>query len=485
MKKRFWQNKLFMLILAFVFISLTLISCGSAHGDTSHESSAQQSTVGTEALDYSELPYTDTPGALSVLGTPITKYRIVIPENCDNYTLYAAKLFSEYLYSNANISLDTVTDNETPYEFEFIFGKANRNGSISARKIPLEKDEYVFFKDGSAVIFYGDSYMVGGGAGVFLTELAAGVWRGYDIDIDNIPDQPCPTEFNFSEPNNAILLIGDGMGKNHVDFAFSGENTHFSGYDMPVIGSLVTRSLSGTTDSAAGGTALSCGFKTVNGYIGVNALKQPLKNIRELAHESGAKTAVLSTDTITGATPSAFLSHIADRNDTDFLNESLSDLISREMVEIAIGSLDNTSFFSTSTDTLSDISKKGSRFFLVIEEGYIDKYSHMNAAPDMIHTVKRLNNIVAYCIEFVLFHPDTVLIVTADHETGGLELSKESEQAHEYKFATTGHTNVNVPIYALGSGTEYFDGVTHDNTRVATFIAAIFSQSPFGDHAYN
>ncbi len=462
----------------------------SAETTVPAETTAADTTPETEpettAPNYLELPFAPEAGALSICGVSIEEYCIVIPETCDLYTLYAAKNLASYLRTNAGITMNIVTDDVAEVAYELVIGGTNRDGSARASAVDLEADEYIIMMDDTSVIFWGESYMVGGGAGVFVTRYAAGAWRGYDINITTIPTEPTPETFVFEEANNAILLIGDGMGENQVNMALANGLDSFVARDMPTISKIVTKSQSvingqaDATDSAAAGTALSTGYKTINGYVGVDANQDVLLNVRELAHATGAKTAIMSTDAITGATPSAFLGHVNDRNKTDELSANVSTLRSEGAVDTAKGAMTDKNFLPHSMSALQSVSKKGSTFFVMIEEGYIDKYAHNNDASGVIHTVTRLNSLVAYCMEFVLFHPDTVLIVTADHETGGIQYS---EEAGGYVFTSGGHTNVDVPLYAMGYGTEYFTEV-RDNTRVPTFIAALYSDEPFGDPTY-
>ena len=441
----------------------------------------------TTGPNYLELPYAKKPGDLSICGVSIEEYVIVIPETCDLYTLYAAKNLSEHLKKYGDITLNIVTDDVAERTYELVIGNTNRAGSARAAAVELEADEYILMMDDESVIMWGESYMVGGGAGVFATRYAAGAWRGYDINITTIPTEAAPTKFVFEEARSAILMIGDGMGKNQVEMTLSGGLDKFCAYDMPNISEIVTRSqcvingVADATDSAASGTALATGFKTTNGFVGVDPAGRTLLNVRELAYASGAKTAVLTTDDITGATPGAFLAHVNSRGDTTAISQAAKDLVDQGEVAIAKGSLGDGTLMFWTQKALNNVSTNDSSFFVMIEEGYIDKNAHNNDSNGVMHTVTRFNEVIAYCMEFVLFHPDTVLIVTADHETGGIQPIGNTGR---FKFTTGNHTNVNVPIYAMGYGTEYFSE-KHENTRVPVFIASIFSDEPFGDPQYN
>ena len=113
---------------------------------------------------------------------------------------------------------------------------------------------------------------------------------------------------------------------------------------------------------------------------------------------------------------------------------------------------------------------------MMLEEAYIDKNSHKNKYPEMVSAVKRYNDAIAYAIEFVLMHPDTVLIITADHETGGVTKASNGK----YEFTKTTHTNTDVPLFAMGAGTEVLTDGVCNNVNIAKFIAAIFGDSNFG-----
>ena len=90
--------------------------------------------------------------------------------------------------------------------------------------------------------------------------------------------------------------------------------------------------------------------------------------------------------------------------------------------------------------------------------------------------VKRFNDDIAYVIQFVLCHPDTVLVVTADHETGGI--TKQSDG--NFVYTTGDHSTANVPICAIGYGTEIFNNKTSDNTDIPKFLAKIYGENNFG-----
>ena len=125
-------------------------------------------------------------------------------------------------------------------------------------------------------------------------------------------------------------------------------------------------------------------------------------------------------------------------------------------------------------------------FFIMIEEAHIDKYSHKGdtSMARMQECVVRYNRTIAYAIAFVMLHPDTALIITADHETGGL--TKQADGRYVFENATSAtyweHTNNNAPIFGLGEGVDELikAGTITDNTLIAKHIAGIFGETAFG-----
>ena len=237
------------------------------------------------------------------------------------------------------------------------------------------------------------------------------------------------------------------------------------------------------TDSAAAATALATGYKTTNGYLGVTKYNKTVQNVRELADSVGAKTAVLTTDVITGATPGGFLVHHFSRSDTAILQKQVDALLEAGSIDYCKGSVDDNLIDETRA-ALQTISEGDSTFFAMIEEAYIDKHAHYIRIPDVIHTVTRYNESIAYAVQFTLCHPGTALIITADHETGGITESATSEYGYVWTSYTsstyTEHTNKNVPLYAVGSETEYFNGRDTENIDIAKFIAGVFGAANFG-----
>lgn len=415
--------------------------------------------------------------SISIDGVSISEYTVVVPEKCDLYTTFAAENLNDYLCANAGFMLKTASDKAEATEYEILIGNTNRPESKVTASIG--DGEYILYKADKKIVCLGNSYMVGGGVGMICDRLDA-TKSNLDVNITDIPKEAKAEKFTFLKAKSAILLIGDGMGFNTIAMAEL-KIGKFNGFNLPNQGQSITASINTLnnpatpTDSAAGGTALSSGYKTINKYVGLDRNLKAVKNLRELAHEKGLRTGVLTTDVITGATPAAFLAHQKSRNDTAEIQSQIDKLIKDGKVDVTAGSLGNA-FVPTTKETLRSLSAGGSGFFMMAEEAYIDKNSHSNKKTECISTVKRLSEEIAYCTEFVLCHRDTVLVITADHETGGIVPDGNGD----YKYTLTSHSTANVPIMAIGYGTEYFNGKTMQNIYIAKFLAKIYGEDNFG-----
>jgi alkaline phosphatase len=146
------------------------------------------------------------------------------------------------------------------------------------------------------------------------------------IVSSNWVSQPAPTPLPRKKAQNIILLIGDGMGLSQISssFYFKSEEPHFSRFRH--IGFINTSSSSHKiTDSAAGATAFSAGKKTYNGAIGVDSTGQRVTTILEIAEQEGLSSGVISTSSITHATPASFYAHVASRNQHEDIARELTE----------------------------------------------------------------------------------------------------------------------------------------------------------------
>lgn len=139
----------------------------------------------------------------------------------------------------------------------------------------------------------------------------------------------------------------------------------------------------------------------------------------------------------------------------------------------ATGSNVDTTRFSEPTEYLekacmkaiAQLSKNAPEgFFLMIESAIIDGYGHNNDSEGMIAEMQEFDRTLKALVQYVNTHPNTLLVVTADHETGGTGVTYKSHPVNEpeglrLNFSTKGHTGTVVPIFAYGAGAEKFGGI--------------------------
>ncbi len=421
-------------------------------------------------------------GVIKVNGTDIKEYKVVYPKESDLVTYYTAVVISDYIYSCSGIKLEVTDDSAAASEYEILVGDTNRAESNIG--IELTAEQYSLSANGNKIVLQGDYQMVGAAASVLINDYF--MKDGESVDVTDLPATPAASKFTFKKANSAIMMIGDGMSAVHFSAAIDTKVIpEFVADKLPNKGFCTTASYSvlhmgeSYTDSAASATALSSGYKTINGYVGVDHKKQEKQNIRELAQEFGAKTAVLTTDKITGATPGGYLCHSSSRNSTSEMQAQIDKLIADKKVDYAYGANSNnkTDLTQYAREALSVISEGHNNFFIMIEEAYIDKNSHNNDLSKTTTSVKIYNDVIAYCIAYTMVRGDVMLVITADHDCGNLEKKANGE----YVYTSTNHTNKNVPVFALGDGAaELLSKPTIDNTDIPKAIAKIFGNNSFG-----
>lgn len=327
---------------------------------------------------------------------------------------------------------------------------------------------------------------------------------------------------DFVTPKNVIVIIGDGMGPNDITLAEENIN---GVYDFGLVlnqiknhGFATTNSADEEiTDSAAAATALSTGVKTNNGYIGVDPNGNVLKTMAETAREAGKKVGIVTDDKLSGATPSAFTVHNISRSNTSELISDIikfkPDVIMGEEYNSVFGPIDSEArgiidseyivakdfkrfgetlatdpngeklflgimdrYSSVATDNLAlgvevalDRLKNDNGFFLMIESCGTDKFGQNNNINGKLNSVVTLDRAVAAVLKFMEKNPDTLLVVTSDHDTGGVKLPQGDEKLTEL-LTTNEHTATPVRVFAVGKGSEYFSDKTVDNTDIAKFL---------------
>ena len=317
-------------------------------------------------------------------------------------------------------------------------------------------------------------------------------------------------------PKNIILFIGDGMGVAQVYAGMTVCDRPFNIEKFPCSGFSKTYSADNyITDSAAGGTALSCGEKTNNGMIGVRPDGSVISSIIELAHKKGMATGVVSTSAITHATPASFVAHNSGRGNyediaRDFLKGSidvfigggenhfrvrkdsvdltvdlkkqgfdvvytiddmyksesskLAALLSEEHMPTVLEGRGNALAHMTAK-AIETLSRDGKGFFLMVEGSMIDWGAHERNIEYVVAEMIDLDEAVGVGLTYAENSGNTLVMLTADHETGGLTLNGGSMTEHRVNagFSGTGHTAVMVPVFSYGPGADRISGI-HDNT---------------------
>lgn len=329
-------------------------------------------------------------------------------------------------------------------------------------------------------------------------------------------------------PKNIILLIGDGMGVAHVTAAKTvGGSLNMERFKTA---GLVTTHPANNyiTDSAAGATAMATGQSTSTGTISISPHGDTLKTVLEVAEEKGLSTGLVSTSRVTHATPAAFASHVDRRAkqaeiavqltkaglevlfgggrdffipQTDSASQRVDNLnlvqileqdytvifTKHELVNLsskgpvigffadkylpAVGQRD-ISLPEMTSKALQILSSNPNGFFLMCEGSQIDWAGHDNDFPYLVGETIDFDNAVGVVLDYAEKREDTLVIVTADHETGGLTLIQGSiadQKVTVPNFSTSSHTGVMVPIFAFGPGSHRFGGIL-DNTDIGKIL---------------
>jgi len=338
---------------------------------------------------------------------------------------------------------------------------------------------------------------------------------------------------------NIILMIGDGMGAAQVDAArirAAGATGRLHMECMPIAGLVKTHSDSHlVTDSAAAGTALASGIKTTNGAIGVSPREEPYITLLEAAQTKGKSTGLVATSSITHATPASFASHVKSRkgeteiaeqllenkvnvllgggkqfflpqsvtgskrkDDRDLLAEARSagyllaetgDDLDKANGAYVLGLFQMKELTTFPPEpSLAELTLKAidllktdkDGFFLMVEGSKIDWGCHENNMDYSIRQTLILDEAVYVALDFALRDKKTLVIVTADHETGGMAITGGSLDGSEIKIAwtTKDHSAVQVPLYAFGPCAALFTGV-QDNTQIPEKMAKLWKIHPF------
>lgn len=326
-----------------------------------------------------------------------------------------------------------------------------------------------------------------------------------------------PVKSDKQKPKNIILLIGDGMGLSQVSagFYFNEETSNFTRFNN--IGLMRTSSSAQlVTDSAAGATAFASGVKTYNGAVGFSNKNKPVPTVVEILSERGYATGVIATSSVVHATPAAFYAHVKSRriyqqiaeqlveSELDFIagggdkffaqrtdgknlyedfkakgfdvhTEALPERVSdkKQLIILAEDGMPKMidgrgDFLPNSTKmALEYLSKTKKGFFLMVEGSQIDWGGHDNDSDYLIGEQIDFDKTIGIALDFAIKNGDTLVIVTADHETGGFNLSAKGDNYFKIEptFATEGHSAALIPVFAYGPGSESFRGI-YENTEI-------------------
>ena len=334
------------------------------------------------------------------------------------------------------------------------------------------------------------------------------------------------------KPKNIILLIGDGMGLTQMSTAFYYQDKTPSFTRFKHIGLHQNRPTDAEiTDSAAGATAFSTGYKSYNGSIGVDEDTVARETILEMASERGQATGVIATSSITHATPASFYAHVESRKLADKIAAQLSvapvdffagggigffayredgknylDTLEAHNCLVDTTALSKPAvwdydkrygyllaadgmpmmtegrgdFLPDATEMALDfLSQNKEGFFLMVEGSQIDWGGHANDGEYIIEEVKDFDKAIDAALDFAEKDGNTLVIVTADHETGGLSLSAAEvrmQRTYEHlqpTFSTGGHSATLIPVYAYGPGAANFMGIYQNNDIFGKMLEAL------------
>ncbi|MBP3425404.1 MAG: alkaline phosphatase [Rikenellaceae bacterium] len=329
-----------------------------------------------------------------------------------------------------------------------------------------------------------------------------------------------------SDVKNIILMIGDGMGAAHITQVMIDQKFAPLNMNRAMGGGMVTTYSKNNrvTDSAAAATAFATGQKTNNSKLSVDPDNNPMTTIIELAERAGYATGVVATSALVHATPAAFYAHAKKRYDSDTIAAQLlpsgidvafgagkgnfdarkdgRDLLAEARnagytVVDSIHKLDDVhsgkaivayptgrnhlpmmlkgrgDYLPQATakalELLKSCSRKG--MFLMVEGSLIDYGGHGNSEKDIVAETRDFDNAVGVAMDFADQNPGTLVIILADHETGGMTIVSnnadftESESGVKTRFSTGSHSAVMVPLLTYGTGYERVGGIL-DNTEI-------------------
>jgi alkaline phosphatase len=341
--------------------------------------------------------------------------------------------------------------------------------------------------------------------------------RRLSLDENTVP--PTPPEPPITPPKYIFLFIGDGMGVTHIKATenYFGEKLSFSEFPCQTL--CTTHSAdSAVTDSAAAATALSCGVKTNNNMVALDPQGGQLVSLATLLRNHGYKIGLATSVSIDHATPAPFYAHAIHRNNYNEIARQIAEsgfdffassgvidpdgvyggLVDSDYIIVTSNDYDiinsiplNRKLFLRQNDRfdqnsliaaynlngddgwrLEDFVQIGIRrlynnslsdgFFFMVEGGMIDWTAHANETFPTIYETKDFSEAIKPAVDFYNLHPDeTLIVVTADHETGAASLP--SEDSFDIIWGSSEHSEQLVPVYAKGVTAHQFDRLVVGN----------------------
>lgn len=326
-----------------------------------------------------------------------------------------------------------------------------------------------------------------------------------------------------AEIKNVILMIGDGMGFEQVSCGWVLNGGHLNIDNCLYTG--VSRTYAANalvTDSCAGGAALATGQKTNYGYIAIDPDKNPVESVLKHAQNLGMKTGVAVTCRINDATPADFVCHSADRHEeeeiaaqyvgsgVDFItgggidfwqNRSDGRDLVAEMKALGYSfvsdgeglakvgkspvlglfaptemepALDRGPILEECTKKALEVLDNEKGFFLMVEGSCIDDWAHKQKVGYMAEELFDFDRTIGHVLEWAAKDGHTLVVITADHATGGLTMIQGSLEERNVKvhFSTKGHNGIYVPVFAFGPGADKFVGV-HENAEISNILRSL------------
>jgi len=410
--------------------------------------------------------------AITINGSSIEEYQIVYAVDDYGFGKATAETLQASIQELSGKVVPIVDDSAAEIACEILIGDTSRSASAAFASDSLADLEYGFTADGTKVAINGTTYLLGVASNAFFETLQpAELYTEVKAEITSATTN----KVEFTYPKSFIVVISDGLGDNHINYSLDNGLDGFVARLFPNQGHCTTYSANAAiTDSAASATAISTGYKTNNYMVGVLPDGSAIPVLGELVKEVGKELILYTTDDIRSATPAGFSAHASDRNDYTTI-EACQDAL--DPLYCSSVSLDQSETNFLAILDLIDETANPNGFFMMYEEAYTDKGGHANDFDTVYAACERVNKNVFHALNYVLENPDTALIVTADHECGGIMYN----EAMGYYFTSGNHTAADVPLFAIGYGTEVFDGITCDDTEIGKWCAYMMYEDNWGD----